>query len=62
MTGSSVINFVAQISTLLVSHFVPGNYGKPKDLQDGYILSHKIIDIVTRKNFVIFWKDQLYGR
>ena len=49
MAGSLVRNCMAQIKSLLVSHFILGNYYKPKEFTCGYFLSHKIIEIVAKK-------------
>ena len=49
MAGSSLLNNTDQITTLLVSHFVPGKLDKLKNLPDRCVLCHKIIEIIARK-------------
>ena len=47
MVGTSLRNLMAQVTTLLVTSFVQGDYEKPTNLPGSASLSHKVMETVT---------------
>ena len=43
MASTSIRNLVSQVSTLLVTSFVEGDYEKPNNLPHGYSLARNIM-------------------
>ena len=49
MISFSTINCKSQNTTMLVSYFITDHYDTPKDLPEGCVLAHKIVEKVAGK-------------
>ena len=47
MAGTSLRNLMSQTTAMMSSSFVPGEYNKPKNLPEGSVAAHKLMEGIT---------------